>query len=452
MSKQPQKPLRIFRMTVINFKRIEMLELELDPNGNLVIVAGENGSGKSSALDAIVAGMVGPRAYPAMPIRAGQQKSQIVLDLGDVIIERTITHAKEQPALKVKSRDGMLYPNGQKLVDAWLGQISFDPIEFVTKLKPKEQVTMLLEAVPLAFDPAQLDAEKAELDETFADWGREVKRLQGALDSMDEPAVGQDAKEDSVTGLTEEFNRMAGQNRARQDAIAQAERLNRAYQDAINSVTSIEQQIEQLKLKLKQAKQVEDAAYKAAEAAKAAALAMPEHDLTELAGRIQGAEEHNETVRAAQQYYRTRGELNDAQARRDEYDAKRQDWHTNRAALLKAAKMPVPGLSFSVERGKERLFLDDIPLEQCCSSAQLKLAVALAMALNPLLRVILIHDGSLLDAASLQALAELANDRGYQVWIEQVREVGDDEGVSVIIQDGRAAPRLPELVEPVGVK
>jgi hypothetical protein len=57
----------------------------------------------------------------------------------------------------------------------------------------------------------------------------------------------------------------------------------------------------------------------------------------------------------------------------------------------------------------------------------------MALAMNPDLRVILIRDGSLLDAENLAVIEEMAAERDAQIWIERV---SDDRSVGIVIEDG----------------
>jgi len=54
--------------------------------------------------------------------------------------------------------------------------------------------------------------------------------------------------------------------------------------------------------------------------------------------------------------------------------------------------------------------------------------------MNPKLKVLLIRDGSLLDATSLKLVAQMAAEAEGQVWIERV---GDGAECSVVIEDGK---------------
>ena len=88
--------------------------------------------------------------------------------------------------------------------------------------------------------------------------------------------------------------------------------------------------------------------------------------------------------------------------------------------------MPIEGLSVNEDT---ILFNDpknptgDIPLAQVNESMQLRIAVSIAMALNPKLKVILMK-GNDLDSASLDTVCKMAEEKGYDVWIEKVDESG----------------------------
>ncbi|MEI6494263.1 MAG: hypothetical protein WCO94_17085, partial [Verrucomicrobiota bacterium] len=76
---------------------------------------------------------------------------------------------------------------------------------------------------------------------------------------------------------------------------------------------------------------------------------------------------------------------------------------------------------------------------QCSAAEQMRVSMAVALAMNPSLRVCLIRDGSLLDSDSLEIIREMAEAADAQVWLERVSEGADCQ---VIIEDGAiAAPK-----------
>ena len=102
---------------------------------------------------------------------------------------------------------------------------------------------------------------------------------------------------------------------------------------------------------------------------------------------------------------------------------------TVKAAAISLAKMPVAGLSL----GDGEVMLNELPFEQASDAERLKVSIAIAMAMNPKLRVIRIRDGSLLDENSMKAIAEMAHEGGYQFWVERVETSGK---VGIVLEDG----------------
>jgi len=87
------------------------------------------------------------------------------------------------------------------------------------------------------------------------------------------------------------------------------------------------------------------------------------------------------------------------------------------------------------------LTFDGLPFAQASYAQQLRVAVAMGLAVNPALKVLLIKHGNALDQTSLTLLTELAQDAGAQVWLEKVAEAAD--GVSVFIEDGHRVEAVP---------
>jgi hypothetical protein len=97
---------------------------------------------------------------------------------------------------------------------------------------------------------------------------------------------------------------------------------------------------------------------------------------------------------------------------------------------LAQAKFPVPGLSFS----DDGVLLNGLPFDQGSSAEQLRVCVAMGLAMHPKLRVLLIRDGSLLDKQSLALLEQMVEESDAQVFVERVSKGAE---CSVIISDGQ---------------
>ena len=89
-----------------------------------------------------------------------------------------------------------------------------------------------------------------------------------------------------------------------------------------------------------------------------------------------------------------------------------------KAAMLAKSKMPIRGLA----PAEEDVEFEGVPFDQISKAQQTRVAMAIGMAQNPAIKVIMINDGSLCDSETMQEIEEIAELNGYQVWIERVAD------------------------------
>jgi hypothetical protein len=141
------------------------------------------------------------------------------------------------------------------------------------------------------------------------------------------------------------------------------------------------------------------------------------------------AEGINRRVRANQSRKELAARLEAAKALSKQFTEGIDGLDEQKRALLAAAAFPVPGLSID----EETVTVDGIPFEQLSGALQLRVSVAMGLALNPTVKVLLIRDGSLLDEENLGMVAEMAAEAGAQVWLERV---GAGQEVAIVLEDG----------------
>ena len=157
---------------------------------------------------------------------------------------------------------------------------------------------------------------------------------------------------------------------------------------------------------------------------------LPGHQIDPLEARLAVSDEINKQVRAAAERAQVKTRLDEARGRYQTLTEQIDTVDESKSAGIAAAKMPIDGLGFD-ETG---VTYGGMPLKQCSSSEQLRVSTAVAMALNPQIRVLRITDGSLLDSDNLATLEELARAHGFQIWVEKVDESGK---VGIVIEEGR---------------
>jgi hypothetical protein len=96
---------------------------------------------------------------------------------------------------------------------------------------------------------------------------------------------------------------------------------------------------------------------------------------------------------------------------------------------LNEAKFPIEGLGMT----DEYVTFQDKSFSQLSTGEQVRISTAVAMALNPTLKIVLIREGSLLDKDGLKAVTDIAKQKDYQLWVERV---SDEKGVGIYLEAG----------------
>ena len=398
---------KIIKLEATNFKRLRAVDIT--PEDHLNVIAGRNAQGKTSVLDAITAALGGSstKATPR-PIRDGESSAEIVLETEDLIVTRTFTAAGSK--VVVKLRDGSTVSKGQAKLDSLLGRLSLDPLGF-TLLSDKEQLKTLLDLVDLPFDLAELEADRAQAFARRTDVNREAKQLQAAVAAIPFSADMLDLKPVVVTDLFAQ--------------IEEAQNLERSYEADLRGQAGLADKVERLKAELKEA----EAMLKAANNVVSGWQAVEIPDVAALREQVTNAEQVNEGVRTAAAWTKAGDAWGRKEREAEDLTAELAEIDKRKADGLKKAKFPVVGLDFDAEG----VTYNGVPFKQASGAEQLRVSLAMAIALNPTLRVIRIADGSLLDNDSLDLVERMAIEHDFQVWIEMVSDTGD---FGIVIEDG----------------
>jgi hypothetical protein len=418
---ETQTTLKIVQLEAQNIKRLKAVRIR--PEGDVIIIGGDNEQGKTSVLDSIMYALGGKNAVCEKPIHEGKDSAQVIVDLGEFTVTRTFTASGG--TLTVKRADGTKVSSPQALLDGLVGRLSFDPLEF-SRMEPARQKATLQALVGLDFTKLDHDRKAAFDERTVVN--RRLKEAEANLKAApyhtSAPKV-----EVSVADLSMELTRA-------QEAEVEFERKKSGYEAAKNRVAStereiagMERQIESLTKALAGLRKDLEAEKTDAANAKAAAEDVPQYDIVGIRTKLAGAEAINRNVRENAQRAKLQEAVDKTRKEADGLTAKLDTIDKSKAQALSDAKFPVDGLAFD-EGG---VTLKGLPFNQASAAEQLRVSVAMGLALNPKLRVMLIRDGSLLDKKSLKMVATMASDNDAQVWLERV---GDGAEVSVVIEDG----------------
>ena len=158
--------MKILKLTAENFKKLSAVEIS--PDGNMVIISGKNGAGKSSVLDAIEAALCGGRTLPKQPIKEGEIRAKVEVDMGEYKVTRTFFGTTSTLIVETTGETKAKISSPQAFLDKIVGDLSFDPLAFLKK-QPAEQRNTLMKFLGLNLEEfvnkiAAIKIERTELN------------------------------------------------------------------------------------------------------------------------------------------------------------------------------------------------------------------------------------------------------------------------------------------------
>jgi hypothetical protein len=420
----------IVRLQAENLKRLKAVEIVPGDNA-AVVVGGMNGNGKTSVLDAIALAIGGLSGGPSRPIRNGEDSALVVVELEDLIVKRRWTASGSE--LIVTNKEGAKFSSPQKMLDKLIGKLSFDPLEF-SRMKPTDQSKTLRDLVGL--DTSDIDERREDLYVTRTDVNRQVKMFEGQLAGL---TYHDDApeKEVSVDDYMAKLDRIREHNQGIANAKVRQQKIETVLEMVERDIDSTKRLIADLERQLDAAREslaAHETKYDNVRVDLVKQIAaidvMQDIDEKPIQEAIRECGATNQKVIENRNYKAVEAQLHKLQSRSDAMTAEIEAIDQDKAERLANAKYPVDGLSFDSDG---TVLYKGIPFDQCSAAETLDVSVAMAMALNPKLPVILIRDGSLMDDVTLERVTRRARDVGFQVWIERVSE---GEECTVVIEDG----------------
>jgi hypothetical protein len=431
--------MKIIQFNAENVKKLRAVEIK--PDGNIIEITGSNEQGKSTVLDSIWYALGGKEAMKGMtkPIHTGEKKASVKLDLGDLVVTRSWT-AKDT-YLHVTTKDGATYPSPQAMLDTLVGRLSFDPLSFANmddgsaegKRKQRES---LLKLVDLGIDLTAWAKDRQDTVDTRALLGRNIKDAESQLKMMATVPDNIPEEEISISQLTEEFKTAQdiktandAKRKLLSDKRGEAEQLQTEILTREKTINSMKANLKELEDAQLNAKNTLSVRIEHGKTLKAEVDTLQDPDMDAITSKMSGVEENNRMVRIKAKRKETEDVLAREKKSYDEKTAEIDALDKKKLNALKSAKFPIPNLSFD----EEGVLYKDLPFAQASSTERLTVSFAIAMAMNPKLRVIRITEGSSIDSKHMKIISDMAADKDFQVWIEKTNETGE---LGIFIEDG----------------
>jgi len=411
--------MKIVNLKAENFKKLTAVEIT--PEGNTVIISGKNGAGKSSVLDAIEVALCGGRNIPKQPVKQGEYRASVELNMGEYRVTRKFLGTKSTLVVETTGDIKSKISSPQAFLDSLVGEISFDPLAFMRKT-PSEQRTTVLNF---------LGVDLTAFDETIA--GLKTKRSEIRIKK--EHAIHRENTLSFTSGLPE-IEQDSKQILSELDAV---QKENERIQQNINQRELLGCRLVDIESQIIEAQNIFDSAKKRLETLRGQHNTIREQveamsdseeikDTSAIQAKLKSLEETNKAIRNNQQQQIAAKE---AEKYTEEYsrlgiEAKKTE--EQKARKMAEVTLPVQGLAVATDG----LIYNGLPLEQVNDGKKLEICVAISMALNPKLKVIRIN-GNDLDKESLTAIGRMVGEKDYQIWIERV---SDDKTLGFYIEDG----------------
>ena len=335
-----------------NFANISEISVSFDEN--ITYLIGTNGAGKTTVglngIWFIIKGLAqkgdGLIAERFRFIGPGGKSAQGTLTIQDydkeIEIKITRKLLKNKTELKIEASDG------RQLDQAWLDSIfnSFliDPMGF-SRLSGKDQ------ALAFGADTDQFDRKKKELEVERRDIGRDVKRLQGVIDTAGDPEKVETV---DVAGLMTELTKRQNANEKNRDERSFLDDKMVDLKGHRDGLRSIEDQLQKTQKAVAEKKEVIKQAKMELEALSNDIVKLKDADEQEIKDQIENATKINLKAADYDQFRKNEMALEDTKL---DYEGKNDMLNVvaaDRVNYLKSLNLPWPNISITDE-GEFRL-------------------------------------------------------------------------------------------------
>lgn len=434
--------MRIVAASIRDVLRVRSVKIVPDADASIILIAGDNGNGKSSVLTSLSMAFGGKRAIPRDPVRHGAEEGDITIDLDNGMRIHLVVARDGTSKLELTDGEGALR-SPQERLNALVGSRTLDPMAFVL-LDAAAQRVRLLELIDSDKQIATLDERYARIYDKRTDVGRDMKKAEGELarlgpDKVVGVAIDVAALSAERAALSERQQEGAKLTARKELATRKADEARSLCEANALAISNLTRQLDELRAKSDSLDTNWQTCQRAASEASEAVDKSAEEWLAlqprraEIDAELARADAHNRSVYAAEAENKRRREAAEIVARIEaqklEQTKALDKIEAQKLAILRAAKLPVDGLGVDAKG----VTLNGVPFTQASGAEQIRVALALAIAASPQLDDIWIKDGSLLDLNSLKMVADHAQAAGKRLWIERV---GTRDPGAIVIHDG----------------
>lgn len=441
-----QEGLYFTHLDMENFKGIQKKIVEI--NGRSFLITAKNGIGKSSVIQAMLAG-IDTKIQPTETITKGETKASAKIKVAGTLdgeyqeytLEVYYTLKNQSGRVILLNTKGEQVKSPKEIIKSLFGNITFDIFKFLNSKKP-EQIKILKQLSGVEPEINKLDMQRKKIfdDRTYKNRSVEEDEIEMKNHGFTPDEIKKYSEKKEVAPLQEEMDAVSRKLTTFNNVKIGTAEFKKKHKVTIPAeVKKVKTSIDEKKEKIKKlTEEIEahaqelialgtqaDEAYEKRGKGLAWMRKNPEPNAKKISDALSDALLHNQNCEkvealAAKQknLIKDKQELERLNSEIDKIDKQKDK-------LIKNSKLPIKGLTFT----EDNIFLDGLPLEQgqINTAKLIDVGVEISMALNPKLKTIFLHEGSLFDKESLKNLFQKAEERGYQIVAEIVSESGELE-------------------------
>lgn len=436
--------MRVTRLKAENFQGLKMVEVRVGPDLTEIEIGGKNAQGKSSLLNALETLLAGAKSAPKRPVRNGAEKAVIE---GEILsadgqtklhLKKTITEAGNT-TFTVSDATGTLR-SPQALMDKLLGEggvITLEPLEFIQQ-KPKDQFKTLKSLAGIDFTDLEEEHKRVYEERTGFNAVRDQLKARGTSIRQELGDVEIPESEVDVSALEQEL----------EDASAYTAKLTSLRAAVSNVESSIEnskRRIEALRRELADAEEHHTELEMRHVSATDELNALPDpassRTSAEIREALAEAREQNALFHKGRALVELREQHAANEVKRVGAETRLDEIAAEKARRIAEAKFPVPGLTLGDD---ETVLYNGTPLADCCTAEQIRVSVAVGLAMQGALKIVRLTNGSLLDDDNRRIIREACEAAGAQEWVEIV---GTGGPTTIVIEAGMVVDKDQLLLE-----
>ena len=415
--------MKIKDLIIKNFAKVSEISVSFDKD--LTYIIGENGSAKTTVgLNAVwflIKGLSQKGdGVIAERFRFIGPHSKSANVIGNLYDDTGINYKISRKLLKNRTELKIEASDGRQLDQAWLDSIfnSFliDPVGF-SRLSGKEQ------ALAFGADTASFDVKKKDLEIERRDIGRDVKRLQGVVDSAGNP---EKINSVDVADLMAELTKRQDVNRQSDSARTELGDYKYSMQEHAAEMKGVSQEIENLEEEIIKLKNIMIAGQKEAddmaaeyEKRKVIVANLPDFDEQEIKDQIENAQEINQKATAYQQLLENEKALETTSFNYESKTDLIKKTEDDRNKYLKSLKLPWPNITITDE-GEFRLNDKPFCSPYFSTGEILKFGARIGSKLKDGLKYVFFPSSNILDDKNRDNIIKTLVNDGFQVVLEYV--------------------------------